>query len=693
MPEPRWYQRLLELVALCGFAVAQPLLATFGTSPETFIFQDASRADIVVFALAIAVVPPVLLWLVEAVAGLAGARVVRVVHLSFVGALVGLVVVQALKQLGSLRGVVVVLVAVAVGLGAVAVYRRVDAARLFLRISAAAPALFVAMFLFSSSVAPLVTETATSTASGSAGGSPSTVLVVFDEWPTASIIDTDGRIDRSRAPNLAAFADSATWYRNASSVSNSTRYAVPAILTGRLQRSDQLPVASSQPKNLFSLFAPTHRLSAFESVTGLCPGTQCATGAPTDGDGLAGVIDDAARTFLRRISPSDTRVDVTTQFVEETSPVRTRDFAALASRQKVLARAITNRPARFDAFLRSFHRNERPTLHVVHLLLPHVPLRFLPSGTEYPAPVPEIGRQGDVWTDDPYAIALAHQRALIQTMYLDRLIGELTARLRATGLLDRSAVALTADHGIAYDPGLPSRALNDDALPRSLYPQLLWAPLVVKAPGQTGGAVSDADVMSIDVLPTLASLAHVPLRWHVDGKVAGTRRGTTRMFQRAHSDAVGGRLDPTERFDGTDALADVRAHGVDTVTFDGDATWAPWRLRPWGASVGTPLADLAVGEGSAVTASLEQRDALRHVDPASGSVPALLWGTADRDAEIAVALNGVVAGVSPTFTSVTARRFAVLAPETLLRRGANRVQLFEIERRPGGDVLHPMSMR
>src|SRR3954454_13640954 len=88
--ELRWYQRLLELVALCGFAVAQPLLATFGTSPDTFIFRDASRADVVVFALAIAVVPPVVLWLLEAIAGLARARAVRVVHLTFVGALVGL---------------------------------------------------------------------------------------------------------------------------------------------------------------------------------------------------------------------------------------------------------------------------------------------------------------------------------------------------------------------------------------------------------------------------------------------------------------------------------------------------------------------------------------------------------------------------------------------------------------------------
>ena len=269
-------------------------------------------------------------------------------------------------------------------------------------------------------------------------------------------------------------------------------------------------------------------------------------------------------------------------------------------------------------------------------------------------------------------------------MYVDRLIGQLTSRLRATGLLDQSVVALTADHGIAYDPGLPSRALNDENLPRALYPQLLWAPLVVKAAGQTASAVSDANVMSIDVLPTLASLADVPTRWHVDGMVAGRRRGSTRLFQRAHSDAVGGRLDPIERFDGRSALADVRADSVDSVTIPGDPTWAPWRLRPWGAAVGTGLAAMDVGTPSSITASLAQRDALREVDPDTGSVPALVWGTASRDTEIAVVVNGVVAGVSPTFFSTTPHRFAVLVPESLLRRGDNRVRLFEVEHAADG---------
>ncbi len=49
----------LELLALTGFAVAQPLLDVFGRSPEQFAFRDASRPVIIVFGVLIALAPAV----------------------------------------------------------------------------------------------------------------------------------------------------------------------------------------------------------------------------------------------------------------------------------------------------------------------------------------------------------------------------------------------------------------------------------------------------------------------------------------------------------------------------------------------------------------------------------------------------------------------------------------------------------
>ena len=64
----------------------------------------------------------------------------------------------------------------------------------------------------------------------------------------------------------------------------------------------------------------------------------------------------------------------------------------------------------------------------------------------------------------------------------------------------------------------------------------MWTPLIVKAPGQSEPRVDDANVQSIDVLPTLASLIGVEIPWSVDGvDVAGDElaaRGDRKSFWR-----------------------------------------------------------------------------------------------------------------------------------------------------------------
>ena len=70
-------RRALELVALCGFAVAQPLFELLGDNPEFFAVRGSPGGDIVLFALALVVLPPLLLIAVEALAGLAGSALRR----------------------------------------------------------------------------------------------------------------------------------------------------------------------------------------------------------------------------------------------------------------------------------------------------------------------------------------------------------------------------------------------------------------------------------------------------------------------------------------------------------------------------------------------------------------------------------------------------------------------------------------
>ena len=50
---------------------------------------------------------------------------------------------------------------------------------------------------------------------------------MFDELPLTSLMGPGGRIDAGRYPSFAGLARTATWYRGATAVHDSTALAVP----------------------------------------------------------------------------------------------------------------------------------------------------------------------------------------------------------------------------------------------------------------------------------------------------------------------------------------------------------------------------------------------------------------------------------------------------------------------------------
>ncbi len=88
-------RRLLELAALTGLALVQPLLDVLGRSPETFVFRRVDGADLVVFAVAVALVPALVLWVIGLLSGLLGPRVRRAVHLGALAVLLAIAVLVA----------------------------------------------------------------------------------------------------------------------------------------------------------------------------------------------------------------------------------------------------------------------------------------------------------------------------------------------------------------------------------------------------------------------------------------------------------------------------------------------------------------------------------------------------------------------------------------------------------------------
>jgi hypothetical protein len=91
--------RAAHLFALAGVACAQPLYDILGRNPEFFAAHGATRVEIVAFALAVLLVPPSILFAIELAANATDVRLGTVLHVGFVGALAGLLALQAIRRL------------------------------------------------------------------------------------------------------------------------------------------------------------------------------------------------------------------------------------------------------------------------------------------------------------------------------------------------------------------------------------------------------------------------------------------------------------------------------------------------------------------------------------------------------------------------------------------------------------------
>ncbi|MGH3062410.1 MAG: sulfatase-like hydrolase/transferase, partial [Gaiellaceae bacterium] len=181
----------LHLAGLSALAVAQPLFDLLSRNAEFFAVRGSTRWDIVLFAVGLVVLPPLLLLGVEALAGLADARAATAAHLLFVGILVGVLVMQALPLAGS---AVVLGAAAAAGAAAAVLYAYARPARMLLTVLAAAPLVFVGLFLLESPVSRLVLDGTPEPRLAEVPSSAPVVMVVLDELPTVSLMDAEGEI-------------------------------------------------------------------------------------------------------------------------------------------------------------------------------------------------------------------------------------------------------------------------------------------------------------------------------------------------------------------------------------------------------------------------------------------------------------------------------------------------------------------
>jgi len=273
-----WWIVSLSLATVGAFAFGQPLLDLLGRNPDYFIARGLTSLDVILFPLAVLVLPLLLSIPVLALRWV-GPRTAGLAHAVVIGALFALVVASAwIALLGSdTSPAVFILVAVGTGALFAIAFARYQLVQTGVRYASWALLAFAAWFLVGAPSGDIAFASFDDLPELGEVDSPiPIVMLVFDEFPVATMIDSSGALLGDIFPRFAELAADGVWYRNGVGVRQQTEEALPTILSGVGADMGSVAISSNHPLNLFTLFSDSHDIAAMETVTSLCPDFACA---------------------------------------------------------------------------------------------------------------------------------------------------------------------------------------------------------------------------------------------------------------------------------------------------------------------------------------------------------------------------------------------------------------------------------
>ena len=690
----------LHFLIVWNFAVTQPLFDLLARHAEFFVIRQSAPLDIILFVLLLFLGFPALLLLPAWVIN----WIHRGISLGLLLCLLALgsaaLAVQALQAAPQMPSSVLVSSAALIGLLTVSAYYRFPVVRTFFTLLSPGLVLVPALFLFFSPVSALLfSQKEVAVAQVEIDNPPPIVMVVFDEFPLTSLLDEHYQIDSVRYPYFAALAEQSTWFRNATTVSGDTVVAVPSLLTGQYPDRFRMPRASDYPFNFFTLLGRTYTFEVNETRTQICPESLCGSGIvrqTTLPGRMQSLLTDLSIVYLHLLAPHAWKTHLPSithdwmNFTTVDKPMTedTRNRTRLHKwlwKDLHLERPI-ERPQQFLQFIDSIRSTDQPTLFFLHVLLPHIPYRMLPSEKHYTVksvlPRLDKGKR----TDDTWEAIQNQQRFLLQAGFMDTLLGKLLRKLKAAGLYDPALIVVTADHGVSFRPGDYRRILT----PTNAQ-DIMAIPLFIKAPFQQVGKASDQTVEIIDILPSIADLLDIDPPAATDGHSVFNPAFPDRARKTIFSTSF------TEKKQMEIASATLRQEVQKTLErqleYFGSGHSRPNGLFTIGRYpdlIGKPIKTFVVAQDRHSAVSIDQPEGFTHVDLHAAFIPAYITGQFYADATentptpiLAVAINGTIQAVTQPWVSLAEKdrgRWSALVPEEAFQHGRNNVEVFEVQR-------------
>ncbi len=681
-------RRILHFFTLSAFGIAQPLLSEI---PVRLVFlhdfQPRWPESILYVVCLMLVVPSLIALLDFAWVKLTRRRFPRVSN-AVLGVLLAIVVMAMSKPLidisvlqrEGISWAISLIVAVTMSVLLMRWLKRSKHLESWLMVCSFGIVIFPGHFLWqmSRSIEPVVE--AISRAAKPVGRPVPVVMIVFDEFSGLTLQNEDRQIDAARFPHFARLAKTSNWYRNATTASGQTIDALPTLLSGLSPNPARRAIGRDYPQNLFQLIheSQQYEMVVFEPVSRLCDEEiNDSRRIPRSlGEQLQTLCRTTACAYPHFVLTADTPLPL---------PAIPREWFGLAKlsadarlRRQGLIRYFWDgdRDVQINHFLDCVRDRPQSEFYFMHVVLPHFPWQFLPSGNYYVSDegthMAPLGTNNENWCDNELVCSLAWQKYLLQVGYMDHWLGQLLDRLKDEEIFDECLLIVTADHGVSFRPGHSRRKPHGANLA-----EIMSIPLFVKLPGQSEGQVIDRNAESIDVFPTIADVLQQPLSVPVDGAslldpATRERPRKTIVFEKQSTIAE------------PDFPEAKKAHLRQlSVVGSGSSKDRVFRIGPRSEWIGRSLDRFTINEGSRVANIVDYRPSIKI--ERGQFVPALIDGQMDEFEEQAKPLNlvcavdGVIQATSQTINGINRPgRFAFMLPEHVAAASPGTFDLFAV---------------
>jgi hypothetical protein len=306
-------------------------------------------------------------------------------------------------------------------------------------------------------------------------------IFVFDELGR-QVLERDGRVDRTRFPNLAALADGGVWLADATANYSPSCQSIPSLLSGRSQpRCDEYFLSGGRP-TLLSVLATAYSLHVYDDYLRGCPnGAEACKGIPYF------IATYPLEGITSHLFPQSVRV----------GPL----LDLIGSRD-----ANPYTLALWSDFLEQVRTTDlRGRAYYVHINLPHSPYAYRADGTLNREPSSSkyfYGSEQDV---------AAYENYRAQTQFTDALFGTFVDALRDRNAYEAATVVVTGDHGPRLQEAPRATALG------GISAQTPGVPVILKAsrPGHTSPI---HEYQHIDFAPTLLDALDMSVLEGVEGR-------------------------------------------------------------------------------------------------------------------------------------------------------------------------------